>query len=149
MNSSASSPKRVGKSSYEFKEVKPFDLYYQLTYMSAMASAGITRRKTFEIAALASSPVASYFKAVNTLVDEMRYDYPEACRAVGGKAKSEDVRTLLLRLSDALRSGEPLAEFMAREAEVQGQNYKNLYERDLEASRTGLMLSRPLSSRSH
>jgi len=133
MNSSASSPKRVGKSSYEFKEVKPFDLFYQLTYMSAMASAGITRRKTFEIAALASSPVASYFKAINTLVDEMRYDYPEACRAVGEKTKSEDVRTLLLRLSDALRSGEPLAEFMAREAEVQGQNYKNLYERDLEA----------------
>ncbi len=133
MSSSTSSPKHGGKSSYKFKEVKPFDLFYQLTYMSAMASAGITRRKTFEIAAQSSSAVASYFAAVNTLVDEMRFDYPQACRAIGEKAKSDDVRTFLLRLSDALRSGEPLAEFLAREAAVQGEHYKNMYERDLEA----------------
>jgi flagellar protein FlaJ len=133
MNSSVSSPKRGGKSSYKFKEVKPFDLFYQLTYMSALASAGITSRKTFEIAAQSSSSVASYFAAVNTLVEEMRFDYPQACRAIGEKAKSDDVRTFLLRLSDALRSGEPMAEFLAREAEVQAQTYKNMYERDLEA----------------
>ncbi len=133
MNSSASSPKRGGKSSYKFKEVKPFDLFYQLTYMSALASAGITSRKTFEIAAQSSSSVASYFAAVNTLVEEMRFDYPQACRAIGEKAKSDDVRTFLLRLSDALRSGEPMAEFLAREAEVQAETYKNMYERDLEA----------------
>lgn len=133
MNSSVSSLKRGVSGSYKFKEVKPFDLFYQLTYMSAMASAGITRRKTFEIAAQSPSSVASYFVAINTLVEEMRYDYPEACRSIGEKAKSEDVRSFLLRLADALRSGEPLAEFMAREAEVQGEHYKNMYERDLEA----------------
>lgn len=133
MNSSKSSPRRGGKSSYKFKTVLPFDMFYQLTYMSAMSSAGITRSKTFEIAAQASSPVAQYFKAINTLVDEFRYDYPEACRAIGEKTKQDEVRSFLLRLSDALRSGEPLAEFLAREASVQGEHYANAYERDLES----------------
>jgi flagellar protein FlaJ len=100
--------------------------------MSAMASAGISRSKTFEIAAQAKSPVAVYFEAVNTLVTEFRYDYPEACRMVGVKAKSENIRSFLLRMSDALRSGEPLNEFLVREAEAQGDEYRNEYERKLE-----------------
>ncbi len=130
MNSSKSSPKQGARVS--FKPVPPFDLFYQLTYMSAMAAAGLSRGKTFEIAAQSSSGAAVYFAAVNTLVDEFRYDYPEACRMVGNKAKSDNMKSFLLRLSDALRSGEPLAEFLSREAEVQGDDYRNKYERDLE-----------------
>jgi flagellar protein FlaJ len=133
MSSSKSSPKRTGKISFKFGEVSAFDLFYQLTYMSAMASAGLSRSKTFEIAARSRSTAAEYFVAINTLVDEMRYDYPEACHRVGEKAKSEDMKSFLLRLSDALRSGEPLADFLAREAEVQGDNYGNAYERDVES----------------
>jgi flagellar protein FlaJ len=98
-----------------------------------MASAGITRSKTFELAAKSGSPAADYFVAVNTLVDEIRLDYPDACRTVGEKAKSEAMKSFLLRFSDALRSGEPLADFLAREAEVQGVNYQNEYERDIES----------------
>ncbi len=118
MSSSKSSPKHGDSSS--FKPVSPFDLFYQLTYMSAMAAAGLSRSKTFEIAAQSHSPAAVYFGAVNTLVDELRYDYPEACRRIGVKAKSDNMRSFLLRFSDALRAGEPLADFLAREAEVQG-----------------------------
>ncbi|MEK7787487.1 MAG: type II secretion system F family protein [Chloroflexota bacterium] len=132
MNSSKSSPKPGGKSFYKFKEVQPFDLFYQLTYMSAMASAGISRSQTFLFAARSPSPVAGYFSAVNTLVEEMRYDYPEACRIIAQKAKAEAMKSFLLQLSDALRSGEPLAEFLAREAAVQSDHFKNMYERDLE-----------------
>jgi archaeal flagellar protein FlaJ len=131
MNSSKSSPKHGDKVS--FKPVSPFELFYQLTYMSAMAAAGITRSKTFELAAKSTSGAAEYFAAINTLVDEFHYDYPEACRRIGTKAKSQNMRSFLLRLSDALRSGEPLADFLAREAEVQGTDYENKYERDLEA----------------
>lgn len=130
MTSSKSSPKRGDKSSY--KPVSPFDMFYQLTFMSAMASAGISRSKTFEIAAQAKNSAAPYFAAVNTLVDEFRYDYPDACRMIGIKGASENIRTFLLRLSDALRSGEPLGDFLAREAEVQGEDYRNEYERNLE-----------------
>lgn len=131
MNSSTSSPKREDKNF--FKPVSPFDMFYQLTYLSAMASAGLSRAKVFQIAALSSSGASIYFAAVNTLVDEFRLDYPEACRRIGTKAKSENMRSFLLRLSDALRSGEPLADFLAREAEVQQEDYQNRYERDLEA----------------
>lgn len=133
MSSSRSSRKRGGRSSSRFREVRPYDLFYQLTYMSAMASAGLTRSKTFEVAAQSPSPCADYFVAINTLVNEFRYDYPEACRAVGEKARTDEVKSFLLRLSDALRSGEPLAEYLAREASVQSDNYENMYERDLES----------------
>src|SRR5512145_2258735 len=108
MSSSKSSPKHDARVS--FKPVAPFELFYQLTYMSAMAAAGLSRSKTFEIAAQSSSTAAVYFGAINTLVDEFRYDYPEACRMIGNKAKSDNMKSFLLRLSDALRSGEPLAE---------------------------------------
>ena len=40
--------------------------------MSAMASAGISRSKTFELAATSDSPTAAYFEAINTLVNEFR-----------------------------------------------------------------------------
>ena len=131
MSSSRSSRKRDDKTS--FKPVPPFALFYQLTYMSAMAAAGLSRSKTFEIAAQSGSPAARYFAAINTLVEEFRYDYPEACRRIGTQARSENMRSFLLRLSDALRSGEPLADFLAREAEVQAADYENKYERNLEA----------------
>lgn len=131
MNSSKSLPKHASKNS--FKLVSPFDMFYQLTYMSAMAAAGISRAKIFEIAAQSKSNAAEYFAAVNTLVDEFRYDYAEACRYIGLKSKSENMKSFLLRLSDALRSGEPLAEYLAREAEVTSEDYENGYERDLES----------------
>lgn len=131
MSSSLSSQKQEGKNS--FKPVSPFELFYQLTYMSAMAASGISRSKTFEIAAQSDSRAAAYFVAINTLVEEFRYDYPEACRRIGQRSPSDNMRSFLLRFSDALRSGEPLAEFLAREAEVQGEDYENKYERDLEA----------------
>lgn len=131
MNSSKSLPKPGNRVS--FKPVPPFEMFYQLTYMSAMASAGITRAKTFELAAQSSVSAAQYFAAVNTLVDEFRYDYAEACRRVGIQSKSDNMRSFLLRLSDALRSGEPLADFLVREAEVMGRDYENQYERNLES----------------
>jgi flagellar protein FlaJ len=51
----------------------------------------------------------------------------------GEQTKSDEVRSFLLRFSDALRSGEPLKTFLAREAEVQAKNYENAYEQELEA----------------
>lgn len=130
MNFSASLWKRGDTSS--FKPVAAFDMFYQLTYMSAMASAGLSRSKVFQIAAVSTVDAAQYFVAINTLVDEFRYDYAEACRRIGIQAPSENMKSFLLRLSDALRSGEPLNEFLSREAEVMGQDYQNAYERSLE-----------------
>ena len=76
---SRSSQKRESKIS--FKPIRAFDLFYQLTYMSAMASAGLSRSRVFHLAADSSSDTAAYFTAINTLVEEMRYDYAEIGRA--------------------------------------------------------------------
>ncbi len=133
MTSSKSLPKPIAKSSYKFKNVTAFDQFYQLTYMSATAAAGISRSKTFEMAAESGSPAANYFIAINLLVNELRFDYPEACRTVADKAPADEIKSFLLRLSDAMRSGEPLPAFLAREAAVQANVYDNAYERDLES----------------
>jgi flagellar protein FlaJ len=131
MKSSKSSPKRSGKNSS--KTVTGFDLFYQLTSMSATAAAGIARGKIFELARRIPAPPAHFFEQITNLADKLRLNYPDACRMVGMRVKSEQVKTFLLRLSDALRSGEPLAPFLAREAGVQGDNYMNEYERQLES----------------
>ena len=131
MTSSRSSRKRTGKSFFE-EEISSFALFYQLTHMSATAAAGISRHRLFDLARRLPSPPARYFDEVQTLVDGMRMNYPDACRIIGGRAKSLEVKTFLLRLADSLRSGEPMAPFLAQEAAVQGNNYEGEYDRQLE-----------------
>jgi flagellar protein FlaJ len=134
MTSSRSSQKHTGKGSSELpKDIPGFDIFYQLTYMSATAAAGIPRNMVFTLARQLPIPSAQCFSVISNLVKNMRYSYPDACLMVGGRLKSEDMRTFLLRLSDALSSGEPLAGFLAQEARVQGESYSNEYERDLES----------------
>jgi flagellar protein FlaJ len=131
MKSSESLQKRIAKA---FSEgITSFDLFYQLTHMSATSAAGISRDRVFRLARELSCPAAQYFKEINDLAENMRYNYPDACRMIGENVNSENVKNFLLRLSDALRSGEPLAPFLAREAKVQGKNYSNEYERNLES----------------
>jgi flagellar protein FlaJ len=116
-----------------FEEISSFDLFYQLTYMSATAAAGVSRARTFQLARDLPCPPAQYFKSIHEIAENLRYNYPDAVRLIGEQAKSEHTRTFLLRLSDALRSGEPLPTFLAREAEVQGEHYTNDYARGLES----------------
>lgn len=116
-----------------FEEISSFDLYYQLTYMSATSAAGVSRGRVFQLARQLPCPPAKYFKQIDQVAVNMRYNYPVAVRLVGEHAATEEVRTFLFRLSDALRSGEPLPAFLAREARVQAENYTNDYERRLES----------------
>ena len=131
MTSSKFSPKRSVKSYFE--EITPFDLFYQLIYMSATSAAGISRARVFELARQLPCPPSQYFKSIHEVAENLRYNYPDAVRMVGERAASEDVKTFLLRLSDALRSGEPLPGFLSREAIVQGDRYENDYETKLES----------------
>jgi flagellar protein FlaJ len=134
MTSSGSSQKRTVKASSDIpKDMSGADIFYQLTYMSATAAAGIPRNLVFTLARQLPIPTARCFSEINSLVENMRYSYPDACRMVGDRVNSEDMRTFLLRLSDALSSGEPLANFLAQEARVQGESYSNEYERNLES----------------
>ncbi len=134
MTSSKSPQKRTGKIFSDLSRgISGFDIFYQLTYMSATSAAGISRDRVFALARQLPAPPAQCFSAINDLVANLRYSYPDACRMVGERVKSDEMKTFLLRLSDALRSGEPLAAFLAREARVQGENYSNEYERNLES----------------
>ena len=131
MSSSRSSPKRTAN--IYSKEISGFDLFHLLTHMSVAAASGISRSRVFHLAAQLPSIPAQYLGEVNRLVENMRYNYPDACHMVGNRVKSENGRSFLLRLADALHSGEPNADFLAREAEVQGEHYTNEYERGLES----------------
>ena len=137
MTSSTSLQKRTAKNYSD--QVSKFELFYQLTYMSATGAAGISRDRLFNLARQVPSPSSQYFGDIHNLAENMRYSYPDACRIVGDHVKSEDARSFLLRLSDALRSGEPLAAFLAREAEAQSESYTNEYERNLESLKSGMM----------
>ena len=110
MPSSRSSPKRTVKSYFE--EISSFDLFYQLTYMSATSAAGITQSRIFQLARHLPCLTAQYFKGIHEVAENLRYNYPDAVRMIGEKVKSDEVKTFLLRLSDALRSGEPLVTFL-------------------------------------
>ncbi|MBI5653183.1 MAG: type II secretion system F family protein [Chloroflexi bacterium] len=124
----------LSKSAREyFEEISPFDLYYQLTYMSATAAAGVSRGKVFELARHLPCPPARFFKEIDETVANLRFNYPDAVHMVGERVKTEDVKTFLLRLSDALRSGEPLPGFLERESNVLGDSYGNDYETKLES----------------
>ncbi len=131
MKSSGSLQKRIAKAFSE--DISSFNLFYQLTYMAATAAAGISRNRVFRLARELANPAAQYFQQINELVESLRLNYPDACRMVGQSVKSPHVKNFLLRLSDSLRSGEPLAPYLAREADIQGEEYENEYERGLES----------------
>ncbi|MCL0091020.1 archaellar assembly protein FlaJ [Dehalococcoidia bacterium] len=110
-----------------------FDFFYQLSYMSAISTAGIARNRIFEYSAQLPGKAAPYFQEIQRLSEGLGYDYAEACRLKGESVEDEILRSLLLRLSDCLSSGESEAEFLGREADVLGTNYTEGYERKLES----------------
>jgi len=110
-----------------------FDLFYQLSYMSTIASAGVPRDQIFERAAKIQCSSAEYFNRVELARKRLKYDYARACRAVGEPLEEEEVKGLLLRFSSSLISGEPEADFLVREAEARAEDYENEYGRHLES----------------
>ncbi|MCJ7521227.1 MAG: archaellar assembly protein FlaJ [Dehalococcoidia bacterium] len=103
--------------------------------MSSIAAAGISRSQIFEFASKLPCSTSRYFAEIHFLAKQMRYDYAVACRNVGEAAKDEMVRSLLLRLASSLGSGEREADFLAQEAKVQSEAFKNEYERGVESLR--------------
>jgi flagellar protein FlaJ len=119
------------KSADSFEKVSGFDLFYELTYLSAIAAAGISRSRLFQLGSTLPCPVAAYFGRADLLSQRLGYDYARACQMVGQAVESEEMKSLLLRLAAALTSGQPEASFLGEEAQVQGETYEKEYERDL------------------
>jgi len=109
-----------------------FDLVTQLTYMSAIATAGISRAQLFEHTSHLGYSTSILFRRIHWAAERLNYDYAQACEAVAETLADENMRSLLLRFASALSSGEGEAPFLAREMEVQLELYGKAYERDLE-----------------
>ena len=116
-------------------ELLGFDLVYQLTYLSAVSAAGIPRNQIFSLASKLPCTTAGYFYKVDRLANTMNYQYSESCRLVGEATNQQAIRSLLLRMSSSLSSGEREMDFMNNEAQVQAEVYGNEYERKLETLR--------------
>jgi flagellar protein FlaJ len=123
-------PRRL-KFARSLREVSASELYYQLTYMSATASAGTTRNQIFALASKVDRPTAPYFDKIRLLAEKLGYDYARACSMIGQAVRSNAMKSLLLRLSDSLVSGQSEAEFLEEEVNVQGEMFEKEYERDL------------------
>ncbi len=132
MSSSKSSQEHSKKASGD-EERLGFDLLYQLSHLSAVAAAGIPRNQLFRIAGELPCSTAAYFSEIDRIAQNLNYQYAEACRIVGESAKSQVVKSLLLRLASSLATGEELMDFMSREAQVQAEAYGNIYEGRLES----------------
>jgi flagellar protein FlaJ len=109
-----------------------FDLVTQLTYMSAIATAGVSRAQLFEHTSNLGYSTSILFRRIHFAAQRLNYDYAQACEAVAETLADENMRSLLLRFASALSSGEGEAPFLAREMEVQLELYGKSYERDLE-----------------
>jgi len=103
--------------------------------MSAIATTGLPRRQIFELAAQLPCSASKYIREISLLSEKFRYDYATSCRMVGEKAKNESVKSLLLRLSSSLSSGESEANFFKQEANIQADAFRNDYERRVESLR--------------
>jgi flagellar protein FlaJ len=112
-----------------------YDLVTQLTYMSALATANVGRENLFARTAELGYTTSGYFHRVHLVAQRLNYDYARACQLVADQTKDETVRSLLLRFSSSLASGESESVFLARETEIQIEHYAQKYERDLESLR--------------
>lgn len=112
-----------------------FDMLYQLSYMSCIATAGITRSKLFEFSCQLPCYTSRYFREIQTLAEKMRYDYSVACRKIGEVAREGDIRGFLLRWSASMKAGENEADFLAQETKIAAQAFENQYLRDVDTLR--------------
>lgn len=110
-----------------------YDLVTQLTYMSALATANVGREHLFEKTAELGYSTSGYFHRVHLVAQRLNYDYARACQLVADATENDVVNSLLLRFASSLSSGEPESVFLARETEIQLEQYSRKYERDLES----------------
>ena len=110
-----------------------FDLFAQLSYMSAVATAGVSRSQLFQYASQLPYSSSVYFRSVHTLARRLNTDYAQSCRVMAEQTKEAEIKGLLLRMAGAMSSGEEEGEFLRREAEIIGEAFGNKYERDVES----------------
>ena len=131
MSSTTSSPKRIEKVSSD-NIVVGFDLLSNLTYMSVLSIGGLPRDQVLEHCSRQRFKTAVFFEYIYLLAKRMGLEYTQAFQLVPEKARASSVKSLLLRFAASISSGESEQEFVAQEAQIEGERYGNEYERSVE-----------------
>ncbi|WP_158308928.1 archaellar assembly protein FlaJ [Methanocella arvoryzae] len=110
------------------------DLMYTVTYMNTIATADLARDEIFRRVAEREDFVCSkYFKQVYMLAKNWNYEYAYACQIVAKSVANKRLKDFLMRLANAMSSGEPESKFLESEYLTMMTIYKNEYERSLES----------------
>ncbi|MBN1368572.1 MAG: archaellar assembly protein FlaJ [Dehalococcoidales bacterium] len=127
-------PKKKANDAFD-AQLSDIDFFSQLSYMAAIAISGISRSGLFYHAAKLPYIATRYFRRVDFVAKMFNRDYAQACRIIGEKIKEPSIKALLLRLSNALASGEDVVAFLDREAYIISESYSHSYERRIDLLR--------------
>ena len=108
------------------------DLLNILTYLSSIATSNVGRDKIFEYAAEQEGITATSLKKVYLLTRNLGYNYATACRMVANEAHHPALKDFLIRLSNAMATGEDEEKFLRGETERMVEVYTNKYLTDVE-----------------
>jgi len=113
-------------------QVIMLDLLNMLTYMSSIATANIKRDKIFELSSEHEGITAKSLKKIYLLTQNYGYDYARACRLASEEAHHPALKDFLIRLSNALSTGEDEEKFLRGETERMVEVYTNEYMSNVE-----------------
>jgi len=119
-----------------YKETQRIDIdvLYMVTYMNSIATANISRDEIFKRVSMRGEYASSkYMNQVYILAKNWNYDYGTACNYVAEKTTNKRLKDLLMRMANAMASGEPETKFLESEWQTMMVIYKNEYERSLES----------------
>jgi flagellar protein FlaJ len=123
--------KKAGEAAFD-NQLADIDFFSQLAYMASISSSGISRSGLFFYSAKLPYIATKYFRRVDFVAKMFNHDYAQACRIVGEKIKIPEIKALLLRLSNALASGEDVSAFLSRESYILSESYTSIYERKID-----------------
>ena len=112
--------------------VLSFDLFSNLTYMSAVSTGDAPRDVILELAITQSYRTTLYFRQVYMLTKRLGFEYARSFQLVSQRARAESMKSLLLRFAASISTGISEHEFLSQEAAVERNQYSNMYQRSVE-----------------
>jgi len=96
-------------------QVMMLDLLTLLTYMSAISTSDISRAKLFEFSGQQEGITAKALRKIHLLAKNYGYDFATACKLVAEEVRHPDLKSFLIRFSNALGTGEEEEKFLRGE----------------------------------
>ena len=100
--------------------------------MSVLSLGGLPRENILEKCGQMRLKTAVFFEYIFLMAKRMGVEYTQAFQMVAQKAKASNVKSLLLRFSASISSGESESGFVTQEAKNEIERYTHEYERNVE-----------------